>query len=107
MNKVGKKTPVWQNAKTGEVKCGATVQAALGVSWLFPVSSDWVQVKEVPKAKRVVIDSDGFVLPENDITIAIATDAVRAGELTIKAYRREYKFNVAYCDRTRVILQEG
>lgn len=32
---------------------------------------------------------NGFVLPENAITIAIATDAVRVGELTIKVYRAE------------------
>lgn len=105
MSKVGKKTPVWQNAKTGEVKCAATIQGALGVSWLFPVSSDWVQVVEVPKAKRVVIDGNGFVLPENDLTVAIAQATVRAGNLTVKAYGKSHTVYVTYCDRTRVILK--
>ena len=104
MNKVGRETPVWRNSRTGEIKCGTTIQEALGVSWLFPVSSDWVEVHKLPKEQRVVIDEKGYVLPANAITVAIATNACRVGKLEIKLYRRLHTFNVAYCDSTRVIL---
>ena len=104
MNKVGRKTPVWRNSVTGEVKCGTTIQEALGVSWLFPVSSDWVKVQKLPKDQRVVIDEKGYILPVNDITKAIATSACRTGKLEINLYRKLHIFNVAYCDSTRVIL---
>lgn len=34
MSKVGRKTPVWRNKRTGRVVCGTTVQDALGVGWM-------------------------------------------------------------------------
>ena len=44
MGKVGKRTPVWENKKTGRIVCGATIQDALGVGWLRPVADDWKHV---------------------------------------------------------------
>ena len=66
MSKVGRKTPVWRNKRTGRVVCGTTVQDALGVGWMCPVGEDWERVSSLPPEHRVVIN-DGSVLPENDI----------------------------------------
>lgn len=104
MYRVGKKTPVWQNIVTGEVVCAPTIQEALGVSWLFPVSDNWKQVSELPLEQRVVIDN-GAVLPVNNFTLKIAAEAECAGNLRIKVYGRERSVNIAYCDPTRVILK--
>ena len=54
--------------------CGATIQDALGVGWLCPVVDDWKHVSTLPSERRVVI-AGGTVLPENDVSRAIARDA--------------------------------
>lgn len=104
MNRVGRKTPVWMNSLTGEVVCAPTIQGALGLSWAVTAPDNWVEVTVLPKDQRVVIDEDGCVLPSNDVTKAIASSAVRAGELTVTAYRRKHTVRVVYCDCTKVIL---
>lgn len=44
------------------------------------------------------------VLPENDISRAIARDAKTTGLLKILAYGREYSWYVQYLDSVRVIV---
>ena len=104
MSKVGRKTPVWRNKRTGRVVCGTTVQDALGVGWMCPVGEDWERVSSLPPEHRVVIN-DGSVLPENDISCAIAAEATATGMLKVKAYGREYSFYVRYLDLVRVIVE--
>ena len=103
MGKVGKRTPVWENKKTGRVVCGATIQDALGVGWLCPVGDDRKHVSTLPSERRVVI-AGGAVLPENDVSRAIARDAKTTGLLKILAYGREYSCYVQYLDSVRVVI---
>lgn len=104
MSKVGRKTPVWRNKRTGRVVCGTTVQDALGVGWMFPAGGDWERVSSLPPEHRVVING-GDVLPENDMSCAIAAEARTTGMLKVKAYGREYSFYVRYLDSVRVIVE--
>ena len=104
MDKVGKNTPVWINTSTGEVVCGKSVQARLGVGFLFDVSKNWVRATKLPSEKRIVIDEDGIILPQNDLTMAIARAAKQKGKCTVNAYRRTYTFTLRYVDVTKVIL---
>lgn len=106
MDRVGKKTPVWRNRETGEIVCGATIREALGLSWPFPVSSNWERVTSLPAKDRVVIDVDGTVLPRNELNEAIALEAKTPGVINIYAYGRSYKVTVKYCDAVRVILAD-
>lgn len=101
---VGKRTPVWRNKTTGRVVCGQTIQEALGVGYLTPVSKDWIQVDELPNSKRVVIRKNS-VLPENDLTTAIAEHAATVGPVTISAFGRDHKVKVLHVDSLRVIVQ--
>lgn len=103
MGKVGKRTPVWENKKTGRIVCGATIQDALGVGWMCPVADDWKPVSTLPSERRVVI-ADGTVLPENDVSRAIARDAKTTGLLKILARGREYSCYVQYLDSVRVVI---
>lgn len=104
MSKVGRKTPVWRNKRTGRVVCGTTVQDALGVGRMCHVGEDWERASSLPPEHRVVIN-DGSVLPENDISCAIAAEAKATGMLKVKAYGREYSFYVRYLDLVRVIVE--
>lgn len=104
MNKVGKNTPVWINTSTGKVICGKSVQDGLGVGFLFDVDKNWVRATKLPSGKRIVIDEDGIVLPQNDLTVAIARAAKQKGKRTVNAHRRTYTFILRYVDDTKVIL---
>ena len=103
MGKVGKRTPVWENKKTGRVVCGAKNKDAIRGGWVWPVGDDWKHVSTLPSERRVVI-AGGAVLPENDVSRAIARDAKTTGLLKILAYGREYSCYVQYLDSVRVVI---
>ena len=105
-NKLGKNTPVWRNRNTGVVVCGQTIQEALGVGYLCSVGSDWEEVSRVPRADRVVIDSDGEALPRNKLVCAIALSADKTGPLTVNIYGKDRIFTLGYVSPTKVILAD-
>lgn len=105
MNRVGKKSLVFKNTRSGRVVCGKNLNDALNVSSFFAVlDSDWALVKVLPADERVVI-SNGAVLPRNDITEAVARFATEVGPLEVTVHNRSHTYNVTYVDRVKVIIE--
>lgn len=104
MNKIGKKTPVWRHAGTGEVVCGNTLNEALGVGYAFTPCSLWERAYALPREERIVI-ARGMKLPKNAMTLAIAKQAKRRGELECMVLGKARKVKVLYTDQVRVIVE--
>lgn len=104
MNKVGKNTPVWRNSSTGEVVCGNTLNEALGVGYAFTPSPTWERAWALPREERIVI-ARGMKLPKNPMTLAIAKQAKRPGELGCMVLGKTRKVRVLYSDQVRVIVE--
>lgn len=105
MNKLGRKSKVFLNTKTFRVVAGNTLNEALGVSYVFTPSDDWKQVNELPKDKRIVLDSKGFMLPNNNFTSELRNVVDGVGDYSIKLFRREVKIKVIYTDKTKIIVE--
>ena len=76
------------------------------MGYLCSVGSDWEEVSRVPRADRVVIDSDGEALPRNKLVCAIARDAKESGPITVNIYGRDRVFNLRYVSPTKIIIAE-
>lgn len=100
---VGKKTPVW--CLNGEYAIGPTPWDAFGVGMTYFGLDRVIKVDRVKDlSDRIVIDSDGTVLPRNFYTIEIAK-LTRTGKQSISIGNRTYTVVIKYVDATRVMLK--